>query len=280
MFNPLRRALPIFLMLAAFLTPGFTLEGPRFTDLPKNLAIMRSEGNGKRVFALFEDPFCPACKYFETQLDSLTDYTVYIYTYPILGRRSVETSTAVWCSADPLANWEKSVRTRTALPLNKSCLETVGRILELGERLGITATPSLILENDTAVKGAVPAKYLSGLLDKASRTSSASRQATVSGQAVASTNGPMGPKLIEIPGGDATFTARPKLPAVFVFTNGERIESPDYMITKDDLIIEADGQKRRYAIKSLDKAGTKAANIERGIVINFPISRSEVNLNF
>ncbi len=251
-------------------------QNANFSDLPKDLAIVRSEGNGKRVFAVFEDPFCPACKYFEAQLDSLTDYTLYIYTYPILGRRSVETSTAVWCSSDPLAAWEKAVSTRTPLPANSKCLDRVGRILETGARFGVNSTPSLIFENNTAIAGAVPAKYLAAMLNKAGGTSAvSSAKEERSGGAVAT-----GPTLIEIPGGGPMSTPRPKAPAIFLFTNGEKIESEDYMLTKDYLFITTGGQKKRYPVSALDQLATKTANVERGIVITFPKSSGEINLNF
>jgi len=258
-------------------------DGPNFADLPKDLAIVRSEGNGKRVFALFEDPLCPACKYFESQLDSLTDYTVYIYTYPILGKRSVDTSTAVWCSGNPLGTWERAVSTKTPLAADSKCLNTVGRILEVGERYGVNSTPTLIFENSSSMSGAIPAKYLSAMLNRASQSGGAKdSKADQPGAPKAAPAKAVvaGPKLIEIPGGGGTSTPRPKAPAVFIFANGDRLESDDYLVTKEDLFISRNGQKTRYSIKSLDKAATKNANIERGIVISFPTSTSEFNLNF
>jgi hypothetical protein len=271
------RLLRLLVLICLLPFSTFAETKPDFHSLPKNLAIVRSEGNGKRVFALFEDPLCPACKYFESQLDSLTNYTVYIYTYPILGPKSVSTSTAVWCSADPLRTWENAVRTRTALPIDRSCLGNVGKVLELGQSYGVHATPTLIFENDTAVDGALPAKSLSAMLDRASKGSPEGRTQTT---ASASPSAASGPKLIEIPGGGATSTPQPKVPAIFVFADGKHIEAEDYMVTKDDLFIVTNGQKQRYPIKSVDQPGTKAANIERGIVISFPKSNSEFNLNF
>jgi hypothetical protein len=273
------RLLSLLALTTLASTAVFAGIKPDFSSLPKDLAIVRSEGNGKRVFALFEDPLCPACKYFETQLDSLTDYTVYIYTYPILGRRSVETATGVWCSSDPLRAWEKAVGSRTPLPMNRSCLDTIQKILELGMSHGIRATPTLIFQNDTAVDGAMPAKSLSAMLDRATKSAPAGRSDR---QATASTSPSTiaGPKLIEIPGGGPISTPQPKAPAVFVFANGQKIEADDYLVTKDDLFITSNGQKQRYPIRGLDLPGTKAANIERGIVINFPKTTSEFNLNF
>lgn len=91
---------------------------------------------------------------------------------------------------------------------------------------------------------------------------------------------PPSPKLIEVPQDDTTYTPHPKVVAVFVFTNGSRIESDDYLITKDALFINKDGQKTRYPINSVDRAATKAANEGRGVDIVFPKSRSEFNLDF
>ncbi len=91
---------------------------------------------------------------------------------------------------------------------------------------------------------------------------------------------PPSPKLIEIPQDDATYTPRPKVVAVFIFTNGNRIESDDYLITKDALFINKDGQKTRYPINTVDRDATKTANQSRGVDIVFPKSKSEFNLDF
>lgn len=91
---------------------------------------------------------------------------------------------------------------------------------------------------------------------------------------------PPSPKLIEVPQDDATYTVRPKTVAVFVFTDGTRIESDDYLITKDALFINKDGQKTRYPINTVDRAATKATNQGRGVDIVFPKSKSEFNLDF
>jgi hypothetical protein len=176
-----------------------------------------------------------------------------------------------------LRTWENAVRTRTALPIDRSCLGNIAKILELGQSYGIHATPTLIFENDTAIDGALPAKSLSAMLDRAAKGSPAGRTATT---ASASSSEVSGPKLIEIPGGGSAPTPQPRIPAIFLFANGDRIEAEDYMVTKDDLFIAANGQKQRYPVKSLDQPGTKAANIERGIVIVFPRTNSEFNLNF
>ena len=88
------------------------------------------------------------------------------------------------------------------------------------------------------------------------------------------------PKLIEVPQGETTSTARPKIVAVFIFTNGNRIESDDYLITKDAVFINKNGQKTRYPMNTVDREATKSANQARGVDIVFPKSKSEFNLDF
>jgi hypothetical protein len=88
------------------------------------------------------------------------------------------------------------------------------------------------------------------------------------------------PKLIEVPQDDPTYTPRPKTTAVFVFTDGNRVESDEYLITKDALFVTKGGQKTRYPINTVDRNATKAANEGRGVDINFPKSKSEFNLDF
>lgn len=91
---------------------------------------------------------------------------------------------------------------------------------------------------------------------------------------------PPSPKLIEVPQDETTYTPRPKIVAIFVFTDGNRIESDDYLITKDALFINKDGQKTRYPINTVNRDATKAANQSRGVDIIFPKSKSEFNLDF
>ena len=88
------------------------------------------------------------------------------------------------------------------------------------------------------------------------------------------------PKLIEVPQDDPTYVPRPKVTAIFVFTNGDRVESDEYLITKDALFVTKGGQKTRYPINTVDRSATKAANEGRGVDIVFPKSKSEFNLDF
>ena len=54
-----------------------------------------------------------------------------------------------------------------------TCATPVERIVELGRRLGVTATPAWFLENGEKYDGAVPLAEVRALLDAAARRTSA-----------------------------------------------------------------------------------------------------------
>ena len=61
------------------------LTAIKFEDLPLDLAIKQVRGNGKRVVAIFADPFCPYCKSLDRALLRQDDITIYTFLYRILG---------------------------------------------------------------------------------------------------------------------------------------------------------------------------------------------------
>jgi hypothetical protein len=87
------------------------------------------------------------------------------------------------------------------------------------------------------------------------------------------------PKLVEIPlPKDAAAT--PQAPTLFVLTNGERLESQNYVLTSDWLRVEIGRKQVTIPISSLDLPATIAANRERGIEMNVPRDHSSVYLSF
>ena len=54
-----------------------------FNSLPKNQAIKFVKGDGSREFAVFTDPMCPFCHRLETALQSVDNYTMYVFPMPL-----------------------------------------------------------------------------------------------------------------------------------------------------------------------------------------------------
>lgn len=138
-----------------------------FADLPFAKAIKITKGDGSRKFAVFSDPSCPYCKQLESTLDGMTNYTMYVFLYPIEEIHPGTTAKAVsiWCAADPAKTWDATtVQNKT--PANATCPNPVADLHELGVKMGINGTPTLIRPDGVVAPGAAPAeqleKFLSG----------------------------------------------------------------------------------------------------------------------
>lgn len=152
--------------------------------LPLDQAIKTVRGNGSRVLHVFSDPSCGFCKQLEATLTALSDVTIYTYIVPMLGQSSMATGDAVWCSRDRAKAWSTfmaaSAQKPAAAPVG--CDTPLRKNLQLAERLGITATPTLVAANGTRVAGALSAQQLRALLDNPAGLTSTAQGATVGAQ--------------------------------------------------------------------------------------------------
>ena len=143
------------------------LNAIRFDSLPLELAVKVQRGNGKRVVAMFTDPYCPACRQFERVLQQIDHITVYVFMYPVIRPENADHSRAVWCSPDRAKAWlELAAAPRAKVPEAKpGCGDPVDKVLALGRSLGVNSTPTLILANGERLSGGLPAEELRELLD-------------------------------------------------------------------------------------------------------------------
>jgi len=74
--------------------------------------------------------------------------------------------------------------------------------------------------------------------------------------------------------------SRPIPPTVFIFTNGDRLESSHYVVTVDSLRLQQDGKQRTIPLSALNLNSTIAANRERGIDLKIPKNKTEIMLGF
>ncbi|MDR7017892.1 DsbC family protein [Acinetobacter sp. 3657] len=120
-------------------------------QLPLQDAIKTVKGNGKRQLAIFSDPNCPYCKQLEAELDKLNDVTIYTFIYA-LKPQSIAVSKQVWCDANPSYAW-KNLLQKNVQPKAKTCANPIERNLELGRKLGVSGTPTLIFSNGLKMVG-------------------------------------------------------------------------------------------------------------------------------
>lgn len=87
------------------------------------------------------------------------------------------------------------------------------------------------------------------------------------------------PKVIEVPLPAGT-VVKPQPPALFVLTNGEKLESRRYVLSADSLRIDVDRKQRTIPISQVNVDATIAANQQRGIEVSIPQDRSSLFVGF
>jgi len=144
------------------------LNAIKFESLPLDLAVKVQRGNGKRVLAMFSDPYCPACRQFERSLAQIDDITIYVFMYPVIRPENADHSRAVWCSADRAKAWlELAAASQPKVPTTgASCPNPVDKVVDFGHKLGVNSTPTLILTNGERLSGGLRTEELRELLDQ------------------------------------------------------------------------------------------------------------------
>ena len=140
-----------------------------FASLPLADAIKEVRGTGARTLAIFSDPDCPYCRKLEADIKGLTDVTIYTFLMPIasLHPEARAKAIAVWCAKDRLAAWHATMwRDETVAP--RDCAHPVDRNVDLGEKLGVTGTPTLVAADGRVLPGAASVAQIEAWLSRAS----------------------------------------------------------------------------------------------------------------
>jgi thiol:disulfide interchange protein DsbC len=147
------------------------LSAIEFSALPLDLALKVQRGNGKRVLAMFTDPYCPYCRRLEQSLLQLDDITVYVFMYPVIRPDAADHSRAVWCAPDRVKAWLDlaAAETPKVPPGGASCANPVDKVLELGRSLRIRGTPTLFFANGERAGGGMQLAQLRAKLDDIAR---------------------------------------------------------------------------------------------------------------
>jgi thiol:disulfide interchange protein DsbC len=141
----------------------------KFTDLPLDLAVKQVRGNGKRVFATFEDPNCGYCKKLAHELQGMTDVTIYTFLYPILSPDSSDKSRAIWCAQDKAKAWTGWMLNGTDPGASVAkCEAPNDKIVALGHKLNVRGTPTIFFADGSRMPGYIPAAQIEQTLGKIS----------------------------------------------------------------------------------------------------------------
>jgi thiol:disulfide interchange protein DsbC len=128
-----------------------------FKTLPLDQAVKTVRGDGSRTLVTFEDPNCGFCKKLHRDLAGLKNVTIYTFLYPILSQDSFEKSRGVWCAKDRAKAWDELMASGNAPPAPAAdCKHPLQQTLDLGRKLDVSGTPTLIFTDGRRMPGAVP----------------------------------------------------------------------------------------------------------------------------
>ena len=144
------------------------LTAIKFEDLPLDLAIKQVRGNGKRVVAIFADPFCPYCKNLDRALLRQDDITIYTFLYPILRLESPDKARTIWCAPDRAKAYYDFMLNGRDPAAAPSCNAPIDKWLALGKKIGVRATPTSFTTNGERILGARPEELVK-LIDEAKK---------------------------------------------------------------------------------------------------------------
>jgi len=137
-------------------------------SLPLDLAFKRVKGKGTRKLVIFADADCPFCKRLESELKSVDDVTIYTFLFPIdqLHPDASRKSALIWCAPDRAKAWDEFFDIGK-LPDNKGdCPTPIKDTALLGNRLHITATPTLVFADGNVIPGAIPLAQIESEINK------------------------------------------------------------------------------------------------------------------
>ncbi|MEN8220162.1 MAG: DsbC family protein [Pseudomonadota bacterium] len=134
------------------------------------MVVFAPEKETQYTVNVFTDVDCPYCSKFHNEVPALNKAGVKVryFAFPRagVGSKTYKTMVSVWCAEDrqqAMTDAKARQKIKTA-----RCKNPVAKQYKLGQRIGITGTPALVLSDGELVPGYVPAKQLISHLRKKS----------------------------------------------------------------------------------------------------------------
>jgi thiol:disulfide interchange protein DsbC len=140
-------------------------------DLDKSsMIVYKAKGKEKHVITVFTDIDCPYCRKLHEGMKQMNDLgiTVRYLAFPRagVGSPSYYKAESVWCAAD--RNQAMDDAKLRGKVVQKRCDDSpVKAQYELGQKIGVTGTPAIILDNGKLMPGYAPPQKLAAMLDQA-----------------------------------------------------------------------------------------------------------------
>jgi len=119
-------------------------------------------GQGKRKLYVFTDPQCHFCSQLHEELKQINDLQTFFFLYP-LTPASYEKAKAIWCSQGKLKALEETYEGKELR--SPSCdASPIDKNMQLGKRLLVESTPTLLFQNGKMMEGYTASDTLENLL--------------------------------------------------------------------------------------------------------------------
>lgn len=135
----------------------------------KAMIVYPARGKVKHTITVFTDLDCPYCRKLHEGMKEMNDLgiTVRYLAFPRAGipSSSYDKAVSIWCAPDPAK--AMTLATDDGKIVSRTCADNpVKKEYMLGELLGVTGTPSIVLADGTLLPGYLPPKRLAQLLDQ------------------------------------------------------------------------------------------------------------------
>ena len=135
----------------------------------KAMIIYPARGKVKHTITVFTDLDCPYCRRLHEGMKEMNDLgiTVRYLAFPRAGipSSSYDKAASIWCAPDPAKAMDIAYDDDKIVP--HTCADNpVKKEYMLGELLGVTGTPSIVLADGTLLPGYLPPKRLAALLNQ------------------------------------------------------------------------------------------------------------------
>ena len=144
----------------------------------KDMVVFGPEAPAKYTVTVFTDIDCGYCRKMHSQMAAYHKEGIKIryllFPREGVGSESFNKAISVWCAADRQEAMTKAKRGEAVE--NKSCDNPVQAQYELGQKIGVRGTPSMILEDGEMLPGYVPPTQLAQMLAAAKDQSTVQHQ--------------------------------------------------------------------------------------------------------
>jgi thiol:disulfide interchange protein DsbC len=135
------------------------------SSLPLENAIPM--GEGKRRLYVFTNPECYFCLQLHEELKKIKDLQTFFFLFPV-SPTSYEKAKSIWCAPDKVKALEEVYQGMEPKTYPLCDTRAIDKNIELGRRLLIDSTPTLILQNGKIVEGYSKPETLENLLNSSS----------------------------------------------------------------------------------------------------------------